>query len=100
LEELVPVILIAVSISLNLLLPVIPFWTHDTNAMMGARILAKQHLGHLGFDLTSRNRHLISLFGLGPEALKPAYKLRGVKDDEQTESSESLELKKIWMKKD
>jgi hypothetical protein len=76
------------------LLPVVPFWTH-TNAMMGAHFLTKQHLYHLGFDPTSRNRHLLSHFGLGPEALKLAHKLRGVKDDKQTESSELLESKKI-----
>jgi hypothetical protein len=42
------------------LLPVIPFWTHTTSAMMGARYLVKCHLVHLGFDPAPRN-HLASL---------------------------------------
>jgi hypothetical protein len=55
----------------------------------GCSLSYQATLGRLGFDLTLRNRHLISLFGLiGPEALKPAHKLTGMKDDEQTESSE------------
>jgi hypothetical protein len=65
------------------LLPVVPFWTH-TNAMMGARFLTKRHVGLLGFQLVSRNRHLAPLFGLDLSSYQPvksAQKLRGMKDD-------------------
>jgi hypothetical protein len=43
------------------LLPVVPFWTH-TNHLMGARFLTRHHLDLLGFNIVSKNRHLVSLF--------------------------------------
>jgi len=72
------------------LLLLVPFWTHTTNALMGARFLTKSHLALLGFAVVSRNRHFASIFGIELSALK----LEGMKGNELKKSFESLESKK------